>query len=95
MFFYIPVRQLTEKLRFLAIAVDYLTHTTPVGQAGHPLSELLCVFYIPINQSTKQLRFLAIALQLLSYTPPPWGKQVIPWLRVLYVPYSRQSITKR
>ena len=51
-FFYIPVRQLSEKLKFLAIAVDYLPYTTSLGQAGHPLFEVLCVFYIPNNQLT-------------------------------------------
>ena len=91
MFFYIPVRQLTRKIKLISIpfeSFEYLSYTT-----SH---KFLCVFYIPINQLTKGLGFLVIALQLLSYTPPPWGRQTIPWLRFLnVVPHSGQATIKK
>ena len=53
--FFIPIDELTKKLRFLVIAVLH----PPLGQACYPLVRIRICFLIPINELTNKLRFLA------------------------------------
>jgi hypothetical protein len=72
-----PISQLTKRLKFLVIAVQFSFLHLPVGQTSHSLSEFL---YGTIEfRSVKSRKTFAIAGQFLSYTSSH-GRRAIPCL---------------
>jgi hypothetical protein len=88
--FYIPISELSKKLRFLAIAGDYLFYTPP--RAGEPLSFEILYVVLHSHQSIIKKAKVSCHRRWLSLLHAPLGQAshcLFHFLYVFYIPISQ------